>query len=55
MSAEPQTGSQHRLTKSPAWLALQQHFAKIRDRNLHALFAEDPARGDRMIVEAAGL
>ncbi|MBV9631332.1 MAG: glucose-6-phosphate isomerase [Xanthobacteraceae bacterium] len=55
MSAEPQTGSQNGLTKSPAWLALQQHFAKVRERSLHALFAEDSARGDRMIVEAAGL
>ena len=54
MGAEPQS-SQHRLTKSPAWVALQQHFAKIRDRQLHALFAEDPARGDRMVVEAVGL
>ena len=52
MGAEPQSRSQHRLTKSPAWVALQQHFAKIRDRQLHALFAEDPARGDRMVVEA---
>jgi glucose-6-phosphate isomerase len=55
MSAEPQTGSQRRPTKSPAWVALQEHFAKMRDRQLHALFAEDPARGDRMVVEAAGL
>src|SRR5271165_6071368 len=55
MDAVPQGGSQHRLTKSPAWVALQEHFAKIRDRQLHALFAEDPARGDRMVVEATGL
>jgi glucose-6-phosphate isomerase len=55
MGAEPQSSSQRRLTKSPAWVALQEHFAKMRDRHLHALFAEDPARGDRMVVEAAGL
>src|SRR5918994_760638 len=38
-----------------AWSALERHHADVRDRHLRALFAEDPERGERMAVEAAGL
>ncbi len=55
MDAAPQGSPQRSLTKSPAWSALQEHCAKIRNQHLRALFAEDPPRGDRMTVEAAGL
>jgi glucose-6-phosphate isomerase len=43
------------LTLRPAWKALEAHFAQIKDVHLRALFADDPDRGERMTVEAAGL
>jgi len=43
------------LTRRPEWTALQDHYQKIRDVHLRALFAEDPGRGERLTVEAAGL
>jgi glucose-6-phosphate isomerase len=38
-----------------AWAALAAHHGKIRDVHLRTLFAEDPARGERLAMEAAGL
>ena len=43
------------LTERRAWKALQNHYKKIRDLHLRNLFAEDPNRGERMTVEAAGI
>src|SRR5208283_823168 len=43
------------LARLKAWKALQTHYKKIRDLHLRSLFAEDPARGERMTAEAAGL
>src|SRR4051812_39985805 len=43
------------LTNRPAWKALQAHFPKIQNLHLRQLFADDPKRGQRMTVEAAGL
>jgi glucose-6-phosphate isomerase len=43
------------LRSLPAWSALERHHAEVRDRHLRELFAADPARGERMAVEAAGL
>jgi glucose-6-phosphate isomerase len=43
------------LRQSRAWAALEEHAAAIRDSHLRDLFAADPARGERMAVEAAGL
>jgi glucose-6-phosphate isomerase len=48
-------GAPARLTQRPEWTALADHFAKIRDLHLRALFAEDPGRGERLAAEAAGL
>ncbi len=45
----------HRLTKLPAWLSLAAHYRKIKDLHLRSLFAEDPGRGRRFVVEDAGL
>src|SRR5215467_9225335 len=46
-------------TKSPterrAWNALVAHHQKVRDLHLRKLFADDPKRGERLIVEAVGL
>jgi glucose-6-phosphate isomerase len=43
------------LTHRPAWAALQVHYQSIRDVHMRALFADDPARGERLTAEAAGL
>jgi glucose-6-phosphate isomerase len=38
-----------------AWRALQAHFKKISILHLRDLFTQDPGRGERMTVEAAGI
>jgi glucose-6-phosphate isomerase len=43
------------LRRRPAWNALSQHYQQIRDLHLRELFAQDEARGDRLVAEAAGL
>ena len=43
------------LTERRAWNDLAAHYQKVRDLHLRKLFADDPARGDRMTVEAVGL
>jgi glucose-6-phosphate isomerase len=43
------------LTQSPAWAALREHHGQIRDTHLRTLFAGDPTRGERLVIEAAGL
>src|SRR5260221_3205592 len=43
------------LTARPAWKALQSHYQQIRSQHLRKLLADDPQRGERMTVEAAGL
>lgn len=43
------------LTQRGAWKALQAHFVKIRDVHLRSLFADDPKRGERMLLEASGI
>jgi len=43
------------LTRRPAWKALAAHYDEIRNVHLRTLFAEDPERGKRFTLEAAGL
>jgi len=43
------------LTHRPAWQALEAHYRQIKDRHLRDLFRDDPERGTRLIVQAAGL
>src|SRR5579871_2292518 len=43
------------LTQRPAWKALEEHFAKMRDAHLRDLFAQDSKRGERYALEAVGL
>src|SRR4051812_12425614 len=43
------------LRQRPAYAALVEHHAKIKDRHLRDLFAEDPDRGELFSAEAAGL
>ena len=43
------------LRQRPAWQALQQHHATIKDVHLRDLFVTDPQRGERLTAEADGL
>ena len=43
------------LTERRAWKALTAHHEKVKELHLRDLFAEEPKRGERMTVEAAGL
>ena len=43
------------LTDRPAWKALEAHYQQIREVHLRRLFADDPARGERFTLEAAGI
>jgi glucose-6-phosphate isomerase len=41
--------------RHPAWQALEDHQETMRGRHLRKMFADDPARGERMTAEAAGV
>src|SRR6202158_1698526 len=43
------------LRQRPGWKALAEHCATVRDLHLRQLFADDPRRGERLAVEAAGI
>jgi glucose-6-phosphate isomerase len=43
------------VSKRAAWKALEAHFRDIGGRHLREFFADDPLRGTRLVVEAAGL
>ncbi|MCI0357454.1 MAG: glucose-6-phosphate isomerase [Planctomycetaceae bacterium] len=43
------------LRERPAWLALEKHAAEVRELHLRQLFADDPARGERLTLEAEGI
>src|SRR5579859_35531 len=43
------------LTERPAWKALEAHHQTIAAADLRRLFAEDPKRGERLALEAAGI
>src|SRR3546814_15980282 len=43
------------LTRRPQWAALQAHAEAVAGRHLRELFAADPARGQRLSAEGAGL
>jgi len=43
------------LTNRPVWKALAEHYRKISNVHLRALFADDPGRGERLTAEGAGL
>jgi glucose-6-phosphate isomerase len=43
------------ITATPQWTALTNHYEKVKDLHLRELFADDPDRGRRMIVQAADL
>src|SRR5262250_849618 len=43
------------LIERPAWAALQAHYKRIAPMHLRKLFADDPKRGERLTLEAAGI
>ena len=43
------------LRQRPAWNALKEHYAKVRDLHLRQLFTEDSQRGERFTLEVMGL
>jgi glucose-6-phosphate isomerase len=43
------------LRERPSWRALEEHHALTRDVHLRDLFAEDAARGERLVAEGAGI
>ncbi|MEO8316045.1 MAG: glucose-6-phosphate isomerase [Pseudomonadota bacterium] len=53
--AEPVAPPAKSLAASPAWQALSVHHDRIGTEHLRTLFAADPQRGTRCMVEAAGL
>src|SRR2546421_80750 len=50
-----QPATQGPITESREWKALDQHYQTTRSRHLRELFAEDPARGEELTVEADGI
>ena len=55
MAARAETPAGHPEGETPAWGNLRTHYEKIRERHLREIFAEDPKRGERLAVEAAGI
>src|SRR5512132_1171220 len=49
------TSSKAKLTNCQSWKALGTHYETIRNVHLRTLFEDDPKRGERFRVEAAGL
>jgi len=43
------------LTQRPAWKALQAHYQQIHPLHLRQLFADDPQRGERFVIDAVGI
>ena len=43
------------INSRPAWKALEAHHQKVRELHLRKLFRDDPDRGERMTLEAAGI
>src|SRR5580693_1358901 len=55
MAASPQPQVKKRASKPSAWKALKAHYKAVSKLHLRQLFADDPQRGQRMAVDAAGL
>ena len=55
MAAPSQTSRNRSTSRHAAWQALADHYETMRGLQLRNLFADDPARGERMTAEAAGV
>jgi len=45
----------HRLSESPSWKLLEEHFRGVKDLSLRNLFSEDPKRAERFRVQDLGI
>jgi len=55
MEATAETAEPRTAVGSPAWKALGSHYQKVRELHLRKLFADDPARGERLSLSALGI
>src|SRR5215470_13145423 len=55
MAARSEMPRPRSTSRPAAWRALEDHYGTMHGRHLRDLFAEDPARGERMTAEAAGV
>src|SRR5580693_4208605 len=55
MAARSEISRTQSTGKHAVWRALEDHYGAMRGRHLRDLFADDPARGERMTAEAAGV
>src|ERR671931_325835 len=55
MAARSETSRTRSTGKDGTWRALQDRYEAMQSRHLRDLFAHDPARGERMTAEAAGV
>ncbi len=55
MATQVQSIADRPARKRSAWNALATHYKKVSKLHLRQLFADDPKRGERMTLEAAGL
>src|SRR5262244_66995 len=55
MAARSEMSRTQSTDKRGAWRALEDRYGTMRGRQLRDLFAQDPARGERMTAEAAGI
>ncbi len=55
MKAKNRTQKIAPLNERRTWKRLEDHYQQVRELHLRKLFTDDPARGERMTVEAVGL
>src|SRR5499427_4789464 len=55
MAARSEMPRPRSTSRHAVWRALEDHYGTMRGRHLRDLFAQDPARGERMTAEAAGV
>ena len=55
MAGQVETRLRQSMSKRAIWRALQDHHVSMQGLNLKTLFANDPARGERMTAEAVGI
>ena len=55
MAAHIESSSDQATTRQSVWDALTSHYDEVSKLHLRQLFADDPKRGERMTIEAAGL
>src|SRR5215472_10205757 len=55
MASHAQTPARRTAFKRSGWSALASHYNSVSKLHLRQLFADDPKRGQRMVVEAVGL